>query len=210
MTQRFLIVVVSATILSLLVSAAAIAIIPHAEANRVRIHQKDFPEHGLTLIGPSDPTFDQELASTLKGQSSEVVNTLKPFSVFLANKRERPVVAYVVQWCFTRPDGHNEYYRSGVLDPRALMDAPYLSEELKRQSGRVEPNSASFHSLLSLDGSGPFRLPLSRDEAEAVKQGKLDRGSLLQRYRAQLEKYTEITISITRRSSTMERLLALT
>jgi len=161
------------------------------------MHIKDLPQHNLRLIGPSDPSFDERLRTELKGESNEVVDTLKPFSVFFENKGERPIVAYLIQWCFTTKDGSNQYYRKALLNPQPLMDGENLSEELKRQSGRIEPDSASFLSLLSTDGSGMLRTEVSQKEAEEFRQGKrLDQSSLLQRFSTQAARYAEITVSI--------------
>jgi len=161
------------------------------------MHIKDLPQHNLRLIGPSDPTFDERLRIELKGESNEVVDTLKPFSVFFENKGERPVVAYLIQWCFTTKDGRNQYYRKALLNPQPLMDGENLSQELKRQSGRIETDSASFLSLLSPDGSGMLRTELSPKEAEESKQGKrLDQTSPWQRFSTQAAQCAEITVSI--------------
>lgn len=163
----------------------------------IELHVKDLPQHKLRLISPSDPSFDERLRIELKGESNEVVDALKPFSVFFENKGERPVVAYLIQWCFTSKDGSNQYYQKALLDPHALMDAENLTPDYKRQSGWIEPQSARLLSLLSPDGGGMVRTEVSPKEAEAFKKGKrFDQTSLLQRYTARLGKYTEITVSI--------------
>lgn len=163
----------------------------------VKMHIKDVPQHNLRLIGPSDPSFDGRLREELKGESIEVVDTLKPFSVFLENKGAKTIVAYLIQWCFTKPDGSNQYYRKAVVNAQALMEGGILSSEVRRQAGQVEPNSAIFLSLLSPDGSGILRTEVSPKEAEEFKQGKrFDQSSLLRRFSAQAEKYTEITVSL--------------
>lgn len=163
----------------------------------ITMHVKDQPKHHLRLIAPSDPSFDARLSKELKGESNEVVDTLKPFSVFLENKGEQTVVAYVIQWCFTKPDGGNQYYRKVVVNAQALTEGENLSSEVRRQAGQVEPNSAIFLSLLSPNGSGILRTEVSPKEAEEFKQGKrFDQRSLWQRFSAQAEKYTEITVTL--------------
>lgn len=163
----------------------------------VKIHIKDLRQHNLRLVGPSDPSFDERLRMELKGESSDVVDVLKPFSVFFENKGERPVVSYLIQWCFTRADGSNQYYRKVVMNPQPLMEGENLSEELRRQSGRIEPDTASFLSLLSTDGKGMLQTEVSPKEAEEFRRGKkLDQSAQLQRFRAQAAKYAEITVSL--------------
>ena len=190
-------IILSLSLISLVSLLSGFALSGSSQPVRTKMHIKDLPQHNLRLIAPSDPSFDERLRKELKGESNEVVDTLKPFSVFLENKGGRPLVAYLIQWCFTRADGSNQYYRKAVLNPQALMDGEDLSPELRRQSGRVEHDSAIFLSLLSTDGSGILRTEVSPKEAEELKQGKrFDQSSLLQRFSAQAAQFTEITVSI--------------
>jgi hypothetical protein len=53
----------------------------------IKIHIKDLPQHHLRLIAPSDPSFAERLRKEVK-ESNDVLNALKPFSVFLENKGE--------------------------------------------------------------------------------------------------------------------------
>ena len=164
---------------------------------KIRMHVKDLPQHEFRLIGPSDPSFDERLKKELKGESNEVVDTLKPFSVFLENRSGKTVVAYLIQWCFTRADGSNQYYRKAVMNPQALMEGENLSSQLRRQSGQIEHDSAIFLSLLSPDGSGIMRTDASPREIEELRKGKRpDQSSLLQRFGDQAAQFAEITVSI--------------
>src|SRR5437016_3741514 len=92
------------------------------QAVSIKMNIKDLPQHNLRLIGPSDPSFDERLRTELQGESNEVVDSLKPFSVFFENKGERAVVGYLIQWCFTTKEGRNQYYRKALLDPQPLME----------------------------------------------------------------------------------------
>jgi hypothetical protein len=190
-------IVLSLSLVILVSFLSGFALSRSSQMVSIKMHIKDLPQDNLRLISPSDPSFDEKLRKELKGESNEVVDTLKPFSVFLENKGRRPVVAYLIQWCFTRADGGNQYYRKAVLNPQALMDGEDLSPELARQSGRIERDSAIFLSLVSIDGSGMLRAEVSPKEAEEFRQGKIvDQTSLLQRFIAQAGQYAEITVSI--------------
>jgi hypothetical protein len=169
-----------------------------ARAMSIKVHKKDLPEHGLIIIGPSDPSFDALLAGHLKGEPNEVLDNLKPFSFFVENRSKQTVVAYTLEWCFTKPDGTNDCYRQSVVNPRPLMDGGGdLPEVMVEQSGRIKPASSRFFSLIAADGSGGFRVPVSPEEAEQFKRGlKPDRWALLQRYGAELSKYSDITFSL--------------
>lgn len=168
-----------------------------ARAMSIKVHKKDLPEHGLTIIGPSDPSFDALLAARLKGESSEIMDNLKPFSFFVENKSKLMVVAYTIRWCFTKADGTNDCYVSSLTNPRALMDGENLPEEMIEQSGKIKPNSTRFFSLLSLEGSGFISVPANPAEVEQMKNGSTpDRGELLRRYGAELSKYSDVTFEI--------------
>jgi hypothetical protein len=163
----------------------------------VKVHKKDLPEHGLVIIGPADPSFDALLTAHLKGKPNEVMDSLKPFSFFVDNRSNRTVVAYSLQWCFTKADGTNECYADSLTNPRALMDGDNLPDEMIEQSGRIKPHSARFFSLVSPDGSGSISVPASPEEVEQLKKGvSPDRGALLRRYGLELSKYSDITFSI--------------
>ena len=60
----------------------------------IKMNIKDLPQHNLRLISPSDPSFDGRLKEEFREQSNEVIDSLKPFSVFLENKGENTVVGY--------------------------------------------------------------------------------------------------------------------
>ena len=163
----------------------------------IKIHTKDLPSHGLRLIGPSDPSFDGRLRIEHPGEPNESLATIKPLSVFFENQAQRPVVAYLIQWCFTTKNGRNQYYRKAVLNPRALMEGENLTPELNQQSGRIEPGAALLLSLLSVDGKGMMRAEINPKEADEFRRGKkLDHTSLMQRFSKEVSQYTEITVMI--------------
>ena len=169
-----------------------------AKPMRVKMHIKDLPHHGLKLIDPSDPSFDERIRRELKDKSDEVIEAIRPYSVFLENTTGRTVVAYVVQWRFTRTDGTNQYYRKAFMNPEALMLGETPTAAAKYQSGRIEANSSQFLSLLSPDGSGMLQATLTPSEAEAVRNGTLrfDRGMLLRRFSEEAAQYSDVTVSV--------------
>jgi hypothetical protein len=164
----------------------------------IKMNIKDLPQYNLRLIGPSDPSFDERMKKEFRGESNEVIDALKPFSVFLENKGKSTVVGYLIQWGFTKADGTNQYYRKAVLNRQALMGGGEdLAPELSRQSGQVEPHSAIFLSLLSPEGGGNLGIEISREEAEQIKQGKRpDQSTVLQRFRAEAAQCSAITVTI--------------
>ena len=64
------------------------------ESSFVKYNIKDLPEHGISLISPSDATV------------SKSPKTVDPYSVVIRNRSSRAVVGYSIKWeCF---DGKNE------------------------------------------------------------------------------------------------------
>ncbi len=188
-------VVIPATLL-LMLAIAGLSLNRSARAMKLKLHAKDLPEHGLTIISPADPSFDGRLNALLRGERNEVVENLKPFSVFVKNHGSKTVVAYVIQWCFTTAEGRQDCYRKAVRNPTALMEGETLPEEHEEQSGRIKPGADRFFSLVSLDGGGSLRVKVSREEAERFKRGNFDRAEMLRRYGAELANYTDLTVSI--------------
>ena len=189
--------ILALVIISVIAVAAELTLSRSARAMSVMVHKKDLPEHGLVIIGPAAPSFDALLAAQLKGGPNEVIETLKPFSFFIENRSKQTVVAYTLQWCFTKADGTNECYVKSLTNPRALMDGDNLSEEMIEQSGRIKPQSTRFFSLISPDGSGSLSVPASPAEVEQLRQGvRPDSGALLRRYGVELSKYSDITFTI--------------
>jgi len=107
------------------------------------------------------------------------------------------VVAYALQWCFTKADGTNSYQRETYGDHTALMEGTVFSDKYEDQSAWIKPNAARFFSMVSPNGSSLIRVPVSRDEAEQIKQGaRFSESELLQRYASELSKYVNVTVSI--------------
>src|SRR6266550_1924362 len=74
------------SLVSLISLLSGFALSRSSQAVSIKMNIKDLPQHKLKLIGPSDPSFDERLRSELRGESNEVVDSLKPFSVFFENK----------------------------------------------------------------------------------------------------------------------------
>lgn len=164
---------------------------------KVRLHAKDIPEHGLRIIGPTDPSFEGRLNALLQGRTSEAMEVVKPYSFIVENRGSRTVVAYMIEWCLTRADGEVECSRQALTNPAALMEGETLSEEMEEQSGRLKPNKSILLSLLDPDGGGAIRVEVSPEEAEQIMAGtRPDRQTLIRRFGAELAKYTDITVSL--------------
>jgi len=78
----------------------------------VRHNAKDFPEHGISLIVPSDPSFGHLLSNR------EAPSIQDPYSVLLKNTSTRSVAGYSLKWqCF---DGSGETASRNLSNDRHL------------------------------------------------------------------------------------------
>lgn len=106
----------------------------------VKVNVKDFPEHGISLIGPSDPAFaglKAKLTKTKSDSSSDMS------SVFLKNTGSRAVVGYRIKWeCV---DGSGEVFGRDVSNITAWIFLHGEESDHRRALGRaqeiIRPNS---------------------------------------------------------------------
>ncbi|HWN11291.1 MAG TPA: hypothetical protein VNO50_18795 [Pyrinomonadaceae bacterium] len=137
------------------------------ESEVLRYDAQDFPEHGVSLIVPSDPAFGHLLT---KLESAPI---LDPYSVLLKNTSNRAVVGYSLQWqCF---DGAPETSHRSLSNDRNLnriVSWVFLhGEESNRKAAIngsedvVKPHSTW---LISSDGSARS-LGLNRVEVPFAK-----------------------------------------
>ena len=110
---------------------------------------KDLPEHGISLISPSDPSFE-ELINRLPQGKTGVSGMSEPFSVFVKNTGDKAVIAYTLKWEFAKADGKvinksMNYATAGALTGQTSARGRYI----------IAPHSAHFVSLVfdSLTGS---------------------------------------------------------
>ena len=80
----------------------------------MKFNAKDFPEQGVSLIVPSDPSFGH-LQAKLESTSID-----DPYSVFLKNTSSRAVVGYSLKWqCL---DGTGETADRNLSNDRHLSN----------------------------------------------------------------------------------------
>lgn len=101
----------SSVLLVVLIAAAGLVITSGFTQNNTlpqsvpTLNIKDLPEHGLNIIAPSNPSFDELLTTQLRGRQNAVVEALRPFSILLRNTSKRTVIAFSLKWELMRPDG---------------------------------------------------------------------------------------------------------
>jgi hypothetical protein len=65
------------------------------ESSPVKLNVRDFPEHGISLVGPSDPSFADIKNRLPKTKAASIGDS---YSVFLKNTGSRAVVGYRIKW----------------------------------------------------------------------------------------------------------------
>ena len=148
----------------------------------LQINVRDLPEHGISLMTASDPSFEKRISAVLKGKPDALVDALKPFSVFLMNSSDKAIVAYNLNWKLMKADGTIITRKSGGANSGALMygGSPGFEHVSTITGHAIRPGSGRFVSL---------GFSLSEDDStgiSAVITGSEDRGTL-----ARLEKVTK-------------------
>lgn len=182
-----------------------------ARAMPLGVSVKDFPKHGLKIIGPSDPAFEGALAGLARGQRQLLDDSIRPFCVFVENQGDQDVVGYRLRWTLTRADGQSETYANTYINPGTFVGAvmPGGGAEgrgrvIKRGSTRL----LSFIPSLDLEEEGGVSqgaggvstenreaaAQISQGVAEAVK--RRDQAALIASLRSKMSEYTDVTISI--------------
>jgi len=170
---------------------------------QIPFHVKDLPEHGISLIGPSEPSFES-LANALPQGRAGVSDTSKPFSVFVKNTGDKAVIAYTLKWEFAKADGKIinksvNYATAGALTGQKSARGRYIiaphsthfvSLVFDSPTGSVDVSSGteSHVNSVSLDSEATNYL---RDTArERVHAAKLDR------LNKELAQSTGLTVSV--------------
>ena len=157
----------------------------------VPINVREFSEHGLAIISPSDPSFNDKVPSLFRGEQTAFMARLKPFSVLLNNTSDKSIVAYQLKWEMVRADGTIFTRETGGANPRALMDGgkPGL-EYLSTTAGiAIKPNGIRYISSI---------IPLSEDQGGGITSfagGSSDKNALHNLQQAARDKNYEVLLN---------------
>ena len=176
------------------------------KAMGININKKDLPEHGLKIIGPSDPSFDGLLKSALEGEQSALVEDVRPFSIFIKNDGNKAIVAYQLTWELDGPEGRIISYQPSYANPRVFFDEDVdKSDNLTGKEGNIiKPKATRLFSMAKFIGGqlggniGALAAPLDETEASEAQQKAQNgvRSSAMQRIHATLKRGTNLTVSI--------------
>jgi hypothetical protein len=123
-------------------------------AKNVRLNIRDLPQQGIRLMGPTDPSFDNELAKLSVGKSEKqkrFIEVTKPFSLFVRNNSPKAVIAYRVRWDSIQPDGTITTHIRTQAEPDVLLggDAPSRNAVTDNAGVAIRSNSSRYVSVAS-------------------------------------------------------------
>jgi hypothetical protein len=151
---------------------------------------KDLPEHGIQVMLPTDPGFDEKFLRFVKNQPEDVRECIRPLSAIVHNRSKRVIVGIRLLWEILKPDGRVLKLPVGSFNPAAFM---YLGRpEFLRNLGAsvILPGHSV---LLSAGGSAgedqDLRLDLAllsfhgSQEDSAKFRAELSRGNQLEAFK---------------------------
>ncbi|HEV7376817.1 MAG TPA: hypothetical protein VGN95_19030 [Pyrinomonadaceae bacterium] len=201
-----LFVIVAVTLL-----AGTLLLTKGVKAVNVKINKKDFPNQGIVIISPSDPTFDELMADLVKRRPGFPAEEFKPFSIFIKNTGKHSIVAYKLRWECMKEDGTVIYKDSSFSAAWTLMNSgPDHEQAIAQATTIIRPNSIWFISLNSdpLSIYGPAtKSDFSNQGHSVINSAELEQNQqLLQNSEkiadlrranaSELAKYTNITIRL--------------
>lgn len=127
-----------------------------AESSFVKYNIKDLPEHGISLIAPSDPSF-----------TNGKTVTIDPYSVLLKNTSSRAVVGFAIKWeCFDGRGDASDRNLSKDRNLSHLVSWVFLHGEESDRSAAVNESKEIIkpHSIWLISFDSPAR-PLDGGDA---------------------------------------------
>jgi hypothetical protein len=159
-------------------------------SNRIKstapqLNIKDLPEHGLRIIGSSDPSYDRMVAVLSRNGPNSALEAVKPYSVFVLNNTNRSVVACSLKWEMLKADGTITTRTTGFVTTWRLMhqDAPGSTD-----GSAIEPDSNWFFAPSNIE------VEALRDSQDPLKERF--KSDYLNRLIAELSQSTNITVSL--------------
>lgn len=180
------------------------------QAMNVKLRAKGIPEHGLSIVTSTDPYFNTLIADFLQGKPDALGEVLKPFSIFVRNTSNRMVVAYMIKWEFTAPDGRVVPSTDAVASTWIFMRGAVtnLDTAIANDGTIIKPNSARFFSLAAVPDALPRQNGVGvesfsfafkdRNNSEKFQRAQQEHDPIAQVeiLNTELSLYTDITVSI--------------
>jgi hypothetical protein len=186
-------------ILTSLILLAISIVVFHAvltkRSGQVSLKIKDIREHGLVIVGRSDPDFES-LKGTLSKEGVRLDLSIQPY-VFIKNLGNKRMIAYSLKWELLKDDGRvvtktRSYSREDILMGKEAPEDP---------SDRIvlRPNAARLFSLAGYgDGQEISLTPVSTTGAKSDTEilQKLEQTGLLTGVGKELNHTVGVTVTL--------------
>jgi hypothetical protein len=164
-------------------------------SGQVSLKIKDIREHGLVIVGRSDPDFES-LNGTLSKGGVRLDLSIQPY-VFIKNLGNKRMIAYSLKWELLKDDGRvvtktRSYSREDILMGKEAPEDP---------SDRIilRPNAARLFSLAGYgDGQEISLTPVSTTGAKSDTEmlQKLEQTGLLTGVGKELDHTVDVTVTL--------------
>jgi len=156
------------------------------ETSMMDVRIKDFPERGISLIGPSSPSFAKMAAQVVKTDEG-LVSELFPYSVFLQNTSNRAVVGYRITWECVDKKGET-----------TLQDVSNILSHIFLHGSEVERNKAMAGDARVMRPNSTWFISLDRPEerVEGTRPGKMEESILTSQIQLISKEFSKVTISV--------------
>lgn len=128
-----------------LITATALSSRKHMPASSIKSNVRDFALYGLTVIPPSDRSFDTELTLILGGKNLEIrnlINSARPFSAVVKNSTSVDLVGCRIEWNIIKEDGTNIIEGQSYLNPDVLVGLEPIDNRLVGYTSLVNAQSS--------------------------------------------------------------------
>lgn len=105
---------------------------------RLGSNKRDLPKQNVHIITSVDQGFEEAASSYFKNEPNESFQNLKPFSVFIKNSGEKPIVAYALVWQLVKRNGQVLTNASSYSEPGILMGNHIPSDPRFRHTQTTE------------------------------------------------------------------------
>jgi hypothetical protein len=126
-----------------------------AASSDIRVTTETFSYPGVSIVGPTDPSFEGEVRK-LFGERASIAEKLAPFLLILKNESPRTIVAYTATWRIKSADGNEMPLAARYMYPMAIS-GPVVKGDLPRdrevRMGEERLVSAQFEVGLHINAS---------------------------------------------------------
>lgn len=127
----------------------------YSAASSIRGTTETFSYPGVSIVGPTDPSFEGEVRK-LFGERASIAEKLAPFLLILKNESPRTIVAYTAAWRIKSADGNEMPLAARYMYPMAIS-GPVIKGDLPRdrevRMGEERLVSAQFEVGLHINAS---------------------------------------------------------